>query len=188
MITTPLLRNVRAEMKHATSNTVRSTRTIKKLKTNPRWASFGYILYSRMERNLLPKCISIASFYHRYGKHYSDVIMSAMASQITSVTIVYITVHSGADKKKNKSSASRAFVRGIHRWPVNSPHKRPVTRKMFPFDDGIMTQCHSCTALQYTDLVHDRRPQAFCDITITLQWALKWFVNDTVYQDQLIVV
>ena len=31
-----------------------------------------------------------------------------------------------------------AFVRGIHRWPVNSPHKGPVTRKMFPFDDVIM--------------------------------------------------
>ena len=41
-------------------------------------------------------------------------------------------------KKKNQSSASLAFVRGIHRWPVNSPHKGPVTRKMFPFDDVIM--------------------------------------------------
>ena len=30
-------------------------------------------------------------------------------------------------------------MRGIHRWPVNSPHKGPVTRKMFPFDDVIMT-------------------------------------------------
>ena len=39
---------------------------------------------------------------------------------------------------KHRSSASLAFVRGIHRWPVNSPHKGPVTRKMFPFDDVIM--------------------------------------------------
>ena len=62
--------------------------------------------------------------------------MGAMASQITSLTIVYSTVYSGADKKI--SSASLAFVRGIHRWPVNSPHKWPVTRKMFPFDDVIM--------------------------------------------------
>ena len=37
-----------------------------------------------------------------------------------------------------KSSASLAFVRGINRWPVNSPHKGPVTRKMLPFDDVIM--------------------------------------------------
>ena len=68
------------------------------------------------------------------GSHYSDVIK--MASWITSLTTVYSTVHS-ADKKY-QSSASLAFVRGIHRWPVNSPHKWPVTRKMFPSDDVIM--------------------------------------------------
>ena len=44
----------------------------------------------------------------------------------------------GADQSKHQSSASLAFVRGIHRWPVNSPHKSPVTRKMFPFDDVII--------------------------------------------------
>ena len=58
--------------------------------------------------------------------------------QITSLTIVYSTVYSDAHQKKHQSSASLAFVRGIHRWPVNSPHKWPVTRKMFPFDDVIM--------------------------------------------------
>ena len=70
--------------------------------------------------------------------HYSDVIMGAMASQITSLTIVHSTVCSCADQRKHQSSASLAFVRGIHRWPVNSPRKWPVTRKMFPFDDVIM--------------------------------------------------
>ena len=65
--------------------------------------------------------------------------MSLMASQITSLTIVYSTVYSGADQRKLQSSASLAFVREIHRGPVNSPHKRPVTRKMFPFDDVIMS-------------------------------------------------
>ena len=70
--------------------------------------------------------------------HYSDVIMSTMASQITSHTIVYSTVYSGIDQRKHQSSTSLAFVRGIHRWPVNSPHKGPVTRKMFPFDDVII--------------------------------------------------
>ena len=64
--------------------------------------------------------------------------MSPMASQITSLTIVYSTVYSGADQRKHQSSASLAFVRGIHRWPVNSPHKGPMTRKMFPFNDVIM--------------------------------------------------
>ena len=72
--------------------------------------------------------------------HYNDVVMSAMESQITSLTIVYSTVYSGADQRKHQSSASLAFVRGIHRWPVNSPHKGPVTRKMFPFDDVIMSE------------------------------------------------
>ena len=73
-----------------------------------------------------------------YPTHCSDVIISAMASQITSLTIVYSTVYSDADQRKHQSSASLAFVGGIHRWPVNSPHKGPVTRKIFPFDDVIM--------------------------------------------------
>ena len=70
--------------------------------------------------------------------HYNDVIMKAMASQITSLTIVYSNVYSGADQRKHQSSASLAFVWGIHPGPVNSPHKEPVTRKMFPFSDIIM--------------------------------------------------
>ena len=68
--------------------------------------------------------------------------MTAKASQITSLTVVYSTVYSGADQRKHQSSASLAFVRGIHRWPVNSPHKRPVTRKMFSFNDVIMHYQH----------------------------------------------
>ena len=77
--------------------------------------------------------------------HYCDVIMGVMASQINSLTIVYSTVYSGPDQRKHQSSASLAFVRGIHRWPVNSPHKWPVTRKIFPFDDVIM--CNKILAL-----------------------------------------
>ena len=64
--------------------------------------------------------------------------MGTMASQITSLTIVHSTVYSDADQRKHQSSASLAFVRGMHRWPMNSPHKWPVTRKMFPFDDVVM--------------------------------------------------
>ena len=58
--------------------------------------------------------------------------MRPMASQISSLT------YSGVNQTKYQSSESLAFVRGIHRWPVNSPHKGPVTRKIFPFDDVIM--------------------------------------------------
>ena len=74
----------------------------------------------------------------RVADHYNDVIMGVMEYQITSLTIVYSTVYSDADQRKHQSSALLAFVRGIHRWPVNSPHKWPVSRKMFPFDDVIM--------------------------------------------------
>ena len=70
--------------------------------------------------------------------HYCDVIMSPTASQITSLTIVYSIVYLGTDQRKHQSSVSLAFVWGIHRRPVNSPHKWPVMRKMFPFDDVIM--------------------------------------------------
>ena len=70
--------------------------------------------------------------------HCNDVIMSAISFQITGVSIACSTVGSGADQRKHQSSASLAFVWGIHRWQVNSPHTRPVTRKMFPFDDVIM--------------------------------------------------
>ena len=70
--------------------------------------------------------------------HYGDVIIGTMGSHITCPTIVYSTVYSGADQRKHQSSASLAFVRGIHRRPVNSLHKCPVTRKMLPFDDIIM--------------------------------------------------
>ena len=80
--------------------------------------------------------------------HSSDVIMSAMTSQITGVSIVYSNVCSSADQRRHQSSASLAFVGAIRRWPVNSEspphpnthaHKGPVTRTMFPFDDLIMT-------------------------------------------------
>ena len=62
---------------------------------------------------------------------HSDVIMSAMASQITGVLIVYSTVCSCADQRKHKKYASLAFVRRVHRWPVNSPHKGQVKLKYF---------------------------------------------------------
>ena len=70
--------------------------------------------------------------------HYSDTIMSAMASQTTGVSIVYSTVCWGVVQRKHQSPASLAFVRGIHWWPVNSPHKVPLTRKIIPFDAVII--------------------------------------------------
>ena len=82
-------------------------------------------------------------------QYYSDVIMGAMASHITSLSIVYSTVYSSADERKHQSSTSLTLVWGIHWWLGNSPHKGPVTQKMFSFDEVIMkcgimtTQCCS---------------------------------------------
>ena len=71
-----------------------------------------------------------------YIDNYTDVIMTAMVSQITGALIVYSTVCSGADQRKHQSFASLTFVRALRRWLVNSPQKGPVAQKMFPFDDA----------------------------------------------------
>ena len=76
-----------------------------------------------------------------WNEHYSDVMLGAMTSQITSVSVVCSTVCSSAYHSK-QSSVTLAFERGIHRSPVDSPHKGSVTWKMFPFDDVIMITWH----------------------------------------------
>ena len=97
-------------------------------------------IYRQLKRKIIPHVTSLATSLILTSKiillqvvktHYRDVIIIAMASQIT--TIVYSTVYSGADQRKHQSSASLAFVRGIHRW-----HKGSETRKMFPFDNVNM--------------------------------------------------
>ena len=79
--------------------------------------------------------------------------MGAIATQITSLTNVYSTVYSGGDQSKHQSSASLALVWGFHRWPVNSPHKGPVTRKMFSFDDAIMSGSTMIIVLWWGDII-----------------------------------
>ena len=101
-------------------------------------------IFCNVYRRFLPSSLGIIFRAHidlillMVPIHYSDVIMGSIASQIASLTIVYSSVYSGIDQRKHQSSASLAFVRGGHRRPVNSLHKGPVTRKMFPFDDVIM--------------------------------------------------
>ena len=74
--------------------------------------------------------------------NYIDVIMSALTSQIASASIVCTAVCLGADQRKHQSSASLAFMRGIHRWPVDSPHKGPVTRILsIWWRYRVFTQC-----------------------------------------------
>ena len=86
-------------------------------------------------------CIFMVSGNTLHSKYvlYCAVIMGKTASQITSLTIDYSSVHSGPDQRKHQSSASLAFVREIQWWPVNSQHKWSVTWKTFQFDDAIMS-------------------------------------------------
>ena len=70
----------------------------------------------------------------RHGHFYTNMILIFLR-QIPQIKRLYIHA---CRSKKHQSSASLAFVRGINRWPMNSPHKWPVTRKIFPFDDVIM--------------------------------------------------
>ena len=78
--------------------------------------------------------------------HYSGVIMSVMASQITGVLIVYSTVYSGTDGRKHQSSTSLVFVRGIHRWWVNSPQMTSNAETVsiwWHHHDRAHNKCHS---------------------------------------------
>ena len=105
---------------------------------------------------------------------YNNVIMSAMASHITNLTIVYSTVYSGTDERKHQISASLALVSRNHQWPVNSPHKGPVTRKMFPLDNLVL----SCFVLHPIDAAM----LANAILSICVREMDKWLT--VIYQDK----
>ena len=96
------------------------------------------IEYSGWLGSHLPKRKEFSRVISVLRYHYSDVIMSVMASQITGVLIVYSIVCSGAGQRKHQSSTSLVFVKGIHRWLVNSLHEEPVTHRLFPFDHQLL--------------------------------------------------
>ena len=106
---------------------------------------------------------AIQRIWYHIGKN-TRILTSAIASQINSLTIVYPTICSDADQRKHQSSASQA-VRGIHQGPMNSPHKWPVTGKMFPFDDVIIERPH---AFAFTVTTGDCHKDLKCGITTTL--------------------
>ena len=92
-----------------------------------------------------------------------------------------LKIYSVADQRKHQSSASLAFVWGIHLWPVNSPHKWPVTQKMFPFDDVIMIMHVGGVAAQGVRLSADTMLTVFV-LHVgpsggggpSLQWLIDW--------------
>ena len=143
-----------------------------------------YCILCCLVRNCLNAdcCWTKLLWWHWY--HYTDVIMSEVASQITSLTIVYPTVYSDADQRKHQNSASLAFVRGIHRGPVNFPYKWPVTRKKFPFDDVIMIKksrmhelaCHILLVMTITHWGHNKMTASFLT---TILKAI--FLNENAY-------
>ena len=103
--------------------------------------------------------------------HDNDVIMGAIGSQFTSLTIVYSTVYADKWNKASKLLIT-GLCAGIHRWPVNSPHKWPVTRKIFPIDDVIMSS-----------VIHNLAACHFLRNNLTIQAKillskLKWFCID----------
>ena len=101
--------------------------------------------------------------------HYNDIIMGAIASQITSLAIVYSTVYSDA------SSASLAFVRGIHRRPVNSPHKWPVTRQMFHLmTPSCVNDIHSYAEHKMSQTLPITLLIRFCSNTFGLKTDINW--------------
>ena len=112
--------------------------------------------------------------------------MSAMASQITSLTIVYSTVYSGTHQRKHQSFTSLAFVRGIHRWPGNSPHKGPITRKMFPFDDVIMHPDPSHHPIYLFPLFRSTSRHATDYIMVTSYECLIYFSGQSIVCSKLI--
>ena len=109
------------------------TMVLKQLRTFPEIGPLQFVprreRHEGDERCTLDTLMGFSHANKTPGYHYSDVIM---VSQITCVSIVCLTMSSGANQRKHQNTASLAFVRGIHRWPVDSPHKGPVTLKMFP--------------------------------------------------------
>ena len=97
-------------------------------------------------------------------QHYSDAILSVMVSQITGIPIAY-------PKRKHQSSTSLVFVKGIHRSPVNSPHKGPVTWKLFPFVDIIM-KLNSLTVFGTMDITWWKQQQLSPCICDNLCWEM----------------
>ena len=112
----------------------------------------------------IPAVNDLTLQWRHNGRHGSQI-----TSHGSQITIVYSTVYSGGDQRKHQISASLAFVWGIHRWPVNSPHKWPVTRKRFPFDDVSMSllrdwniPCLPVLSKERMSLPHDS-PILLCD-------------------------
>ena len=96
---------------------------------------------------------------------YLSYLTKKYTLQITGISDVCSAICSGADQRNHQSPMWLAFVKGIHRWPVDSPQKGPVTWKMFPLDDVIMT-------IQRPLHLRGVRAPAWFDVSISVLSAL----------------
>ena len=94
------------------------------------------------------ECCLVPLWHGTLQNHYSDIIMTTIASQNHQPHHCLLNRLFGRRSKK----ASKLRVTGlcVGNSPVNSPHKWPVTRKMFPFDDVIMMIWYSPQSYQLT--------------------------------------
>ena len=144
--------------------------------TRLHWIKPPMTLFITSSTRVVPVCIPEQELVINItARHHGDVTIGAIASQITSLASVYSAVKLGADQRKHQSSASLAFVRGIHRRPVNSPHKGPETRKMFPFDDVIMVVAAIAPFLQFKTAVRLR------NISLVILKDVIWSTDMTQY-------
>ena len=144
------------------------------------WFIFRRRLLSKLEINVQEiGSVSIRLQKHHFcgqGVHDDDVILSAMASQITGLLIVNSSVYSGADQRKHQSFASLAFVRGIHRWPANSPHKETVMRKALWCHHVAKNDRHPVKQVKH----HQPSVSRWCCVTL---WNA-WLLSTTIYRQR----
>ena len=100
---------------------------------------YNQIIFPKVMQLMYPYFITMTSCWARWR-------LKLPASRLSTQPFIQ-----GADQRKFQSSAPLAFVRGIHRWPLNSPHKGSVTRRMFPFDDVIVCRSWFTTLRQSYD-------------------------------------
>ena len=125
---------------------------------------------------------SDSGFFLMYRVHYDDVIMTTIVSQITSLAFVYSTVYSDADQRKHQSSASLAFVWGIHRDRWIPRTKGQLRGKCFHLmTSSCKNDLHQTTSKQNKILIHRNFFQICCNAV-----ALNTTPKETVDHDDVI--
>ena len=97
---------------------------------------------------------NISVVLHEFD-HYNDVIMNAIASQITSLTTVDSTVYSRTGQRKHKSSASLAFVMGINRWPASNAENVFIWWRHYDLSDARKCRVKPQQTHLHSKMPHD---------------------------------